>query len=256
MGVITATADANGVLTLRLENERRRNALDDAMLEVLSQVAETAAEAAPRVRLIVVRGAGGTFCAGRDVSDLSGDANSSAVDRIAPAGRLADAIRHCPVPTLAVVEGKAVGLGVALVAWCDLAMATEDATFAIPEARIGVPPSLTAISLLHTIGRRNTAFFALTGRPVTAQEAMASGLVHRICPADGIDEALSAVASDVLRGSPSALFQTKALLRQAEGLGFRDGIEKACTLARASLSSADQREGIAAFRDRRPPIWS
>lgn len=249
--------DARGIVTCWIDNPGRRNALNDTMLATLAGVMEDAG--AQGVRAVLVRGRHATFCSGRDLGELDadeGEDGAALARRIAPAQRLARAVRHCAVPTVAVIEGKAVGLGVALASWCDMALATEDASFSIPEARAGIAPSFTAVSLTLAIGRRAALSLCLTGRAVGAAEARALGLVQQVCAAQDLDAAVDTLAAAFIKGSPQALGQTKALLEQAAGQPFDAAIDLASQTAVVSMQAAEAAEGMAAFRAKRPPAWA
>lgn len=255
---IQVERDARGIVTCWIDNPARRNALDDGMLAALAATLESAG-GDPHTRAIFIRGRGATFCAGRDLGDLDANADDSEealARRIAPALRLALAVRHCAVPTVAVVEGKAVGLGVALASWCDMTLAVDSATFSIPEARAGIAPSFTAVSLMQAIGRRNALGLCLTGHAASADEALTLGLVQRICPGDALEAAAAALAQSFIKGSPQALRECKALVEHAAGRSFGQAVALARDAAIASMRGQEAAEGMAAFRGRRPPSWA
>ncbi len=250
--------DARGIVTCWIDNPARRNALNDGMLGTLASTFE-AATAEPHTRAIFIRGRAATFCAGRDLGEL--DAGTDESDdalraRIAPALRLALAVRDCAVPTVAIVEGKAVGLGVALASWCDMALAAHTATFSIPEARAGIAPSFTAVSLMQAIGRRNALGMCLTGRVASAHEALGLGLVQQVCASDQLDAEAATLAQSFMKGSPKALRQCKALLEHAREQSFGEAVLSARDTAVASMRGAEAAEGMAAHRMKRPPSWA
>lgn len=249
--------DDRGIVTCWIDNPGRRNALNDGMLAALAEVMEAAD--GKGTRAIFVRGRHQIFCAGRDLGELdAGEGEDDAVlaRRIAPALRLARAVRHCTAPTVAVIEGKAVGLGVALATWCDMALASEGAGFAIPEARAGIAPSFTAVSLTQALGRRAALSLCLTGRSMGAAEALSIGLVQQVCAAQDVDAAVESLAASFIKGSPRALQQTKALLAQAADRDFDAAIGLASQTAVASMRTVDAAEGMAALRAKRPPAWA
>lgn len=249
--------DDRGIVTCWIDNPGRRNALNDGMLAALAAVMETAGEQGARA--IFVRGRHQLFCSGRDLGELDAgeeESDDALARRIDPALRLARAVRHCAVPTVAVVEGKAVGLGVALATWCDMAMASEAAGFSIPEARAGIAPSFTAVSLMQTLGRRAALSLCLTGRSVGAAEALSLGLVQQVYAAQDVQTTIEALAASFIKGSPQALQHTKALLEQAIDQDFDAAIGLASQTAVASMRTPDAAEGMAAFRAKRPPVWA
>ncbi len=255
--MIDVQQDTRGIVTCWIDNPNRRNALNDTMLATLAEAMEQAG--ARRARAILVRGRHHTFCSGRELGELNaGEDEDDAVltRRIAPALRLAHAVRHCAVPTVAVIEGKAVGLGVALATWCDMALASDGASFCVPEARAGIAPSFTAVSLMQALGRRTALNLCLTGRSVGVLEALAVGLVQQVCAVQALDAEVDALAASFIEGSPYALQHAKALLKQAAGQSFDRAIELASHTAVASMRSDDAAEGMAAFRAKRSPAWA
>lgn len=254
--MIDVQQDPTGIVTCWIDNPRRHNALNDTMLAALSSAMETAAEQGARAML--VRGRSGVFCAGRDLGELDAqddESRDALALRIAPALRLARAVRACGVPTVAVIEGKAVGLGVALASWCDMALANDAAGFSIPEARVGIAPSFTVVSLMETIGRRAALSLCLTGRTVGAAEALTLGLVQQVCAVSDTEEALQALAGTFIKGSPRALRMTKLLLDGVGGKSFDAAMVLASEAAVASMQTQDAVDGMMAFRAKRPPAW-
>ncbi|MET4575361.1 enoyl-CoA hydratase/isomerase family protein [Ottowia thiooxydans] len=259
MGRVEIAVGDNGMVTFWLDNPGKLNALNETMLATLTNgIRHHGAQAA--CRLIVIRGRNGTFCAGRDVAGLQrteGSAPPDALEQIRPARELAETLIGCPVPTVAAVAGRAVGLGMGMVVWCDMAICETSATFSVPEARIGIPPSMIALSLVRAIGPRATADLVLRGRTVGAEHALQVGLIQKVCEDDsGIDTDLAALSSDVWRCSPAALRSSKRLLREITDMPFDDGFSRAIEVAAASLGSADAIEGMHAFRSKRPPTWT
>lgn len=258
MAKIEVQAGANGAVTFWLDNPAKHNALTESMLaNLVSGIQHQAA--LPGTRLIVIRGRQGIFCAGRDVSDLqtrAPQAKHSATEQVRPAKQLANTLLNCPVPTVAAVSGRAIGLGLGIVVWCDLAIADESASFSVPEARLGIPPSMTAWSLAHVVGVRSAADWVLRGRTVRAQEAWHCGLVPRPCQDEAdLSRVLEVIAQDVRRCGPAALRASKALMRELDGQAFMQGLEHATRVAADSLASDEAVEGMRAFREKRPPMW-
>jgi enoyl-CoA hydratase/carnithine racemase len=255
---VSVERDPRGIVTCWIDNLKRRNALTDGMLATLADTLEQA-RTQPDVRAIFLRGREGGFCAGRDLQELDageGESPQALARRIAPAQRLAEAVRGCAVPTVAVVEGKAVGLGVALATWCDLALASESATFMIPEARVGITPSFTLVSLVQAIGRRAALDLCLSGRSVDAAEALRLGLVQRLAGPSALDACVAELAQSFVKAGPQALRAAKALVGRTEGLPFDAALPHATASAIESMRNEEAAEGMAAFRDKRPPRWA
>lgn len=249
--------DGRGVVTAWLDNAPKRNAMDDAMLGALAALLEEAAEPG-HMRMLVIRGAHGCFCSGRDLGTLAvapAGRTEPPAARLEPINRLARAFRACAVPVLAFVQGKAAGLGVSLACWSDVAIATEDAALVIPEARAGIAPSITLVSLMEAVGPRQALALCLTGRTLDAAEAVAIGLVQQACRAGEAEAALEATSLALLRGAPGALRLTKFLAREAAGLDPAAALAAAGRTAECSLAGEELAEGLAALRDKRPPAW-
>lgn len=249
--------DGRGVVTAWLDNAAKRNALDDAMLGSLAGLLETA-DGRGGGRVLVIRGLNDCFCAGRDLgalatADSGEDLNAAA--RLLPINRLAQAFQRCPIPTVALVHGKAAGLGVSLTCWADIAIATGNAGFGLPEARAGIAPSITAVSLMEVVGRRRALDLCLTGRTVDADTAASMGLVQYVCKPEDAADLLETVLQSLLKGAPQAIRDTKALGRQAEGKPCDVALALANATAQRSLQGHELAEGLSALREKRPPAW-
>lgn len=259
MARVELIAGDHGVVTFWLDNPAKLNALDEAMLaELIDGIRDHGARQA--CRLIVIRGRNGTFCAGRDVAGLQRTGGTRPLDpmeQIQPARDLAEALINCPVPTLAAVSGRAVGLGMGIVVWCDMAICDKGAKFSVPEARIGIPPSMIALSLLRSIGPRATADLVMRGRTVGAEHVEKVGLIQKVCESElDMESEIADMSSEVFRCSPVALRTSKLLLREISDMAFDVGFDQAIRVAAQSLSSADAIEGLDAFRSKRSPNWT
>lgn len=252
---IQIETDARCVVTALLDNPSTRNALDDGMLLTLATLLEELASGSRPARALVIRGSEGCFCSGRDLGMLETTDPSAPASRLEPINRLARGFRNCPIPIIALVQGKAAGLGVSLVCWSDIAIATEDATFAIPEARAGIAPSVTAVSLIEVLGRRRALDLCLTGRAVNAVAAGAIGLVQHTVATEEVVFALESALDSLIRGAPGALRLTKELAREAEGKAFEVSLAAANATAERALAADEMIEGLKARREKRPPAW-
>jgi methylglutaconyl-CoA hydratase len=156
-----------------------------------------------------------------------------------------------------VVSGLAVGLGMGLVVWCDLAIAERQARFSVPEARLGIPPSMIAMSMVRLIGARATADLTLRARTIGTEEAARIGLLGKVCDGEaGLSAEVAAMAADILKCSPAALRSSKALMREIADQPFAAAFDRATAVAAGSLGSPDAVEGMDAFRGKRPPRWA
>jgi len=248
------TAIVDHVCSITLNRPVKRNALTTAMIGDLRAAVERAA-ADPSVRVIVVRGAGTSFCAGLDLAELGAQRAAGAVETHGLEHAL-EILERCPRPTLAAVQGDAIAGGCELALHCDLRIATDTARFAMPVARIGlaVPVTLTW-KLVEVIGAPATRELLFTGEPVGAEAALALGLVNRVVAAADLDGAVTALARQIAHNAPLAIRAMKAFVQRAadERRSWqRDDLE---TLARGVRESSDIREGLAAQRERRAPLF-
>jgi methylglutaconyl-CoA hydratase len=229
---ILVERNVEGVSTILLNAPARRNAFGPGMMGRLADAVE--AEGAGDCRLILLRGAGGSFCAGRALSVGDNEAPDDPERRLADAVRLAQVMLRCPKPIVAIVEGYAIGVGMSLALWCDFAIAESRAKFAAPEVRLGFPPTLTAVTLTRRIARPHAMDLLLSGRRIGAQEALAMGLVRSVVDAEALDGAIAGIVVDFEKTDPAAAAACKALLSKAETLSFEDALAEA---GRASLAA-------------------
>jgi enoyl-CoA hydratase len=251
----TGPAECGGPLArLTLNSPHNRNALSGALVSQLHQGLRDAA-ADPAVRAVVLGHTGGTFCAGADLSEAGGgDPFDIAVARAREMTALLRAIVESPLPVIAAVNGHVRAGGFGLVGACDIAVAGPRSTFALTEARIGVAPAIISLTLLAKMTPRAAARYYLTGETFDAGKAAEIGLITMA--ADDVDAAVSALVTDVSRGSPQGLAASKALTTAAVLEGFDRDAER-LTEESARLFVSDQaREGMLAFLQKRPPSWA
>ncbi len=247
----------SGVATLWIDNPAHRNALNNDLIEALTGHYRDLARD-PKARVIVVRGTGGIFCAGRELRDLRAlqDAdNATVVDTYQKLKALNEAVWFCPLPTVAAIEKYAFGAGATLSSWCDISIAEEGALFAYPEVHHGFPPSPALMALFLAVGRKKAMELILTGRRIDAVEADRIGLITRcVKPAD-FQADLDRLLAGLLRSGPEAVKRTKAFVWHADEAGHRAAMESAVDSISLGLASPQAREGIAAFFEKRTPNW-
>jgi enoyl-CoA hydratase len=238
---------------LTLNSPHNRNALSAALVSQLHQGLRDAA-ADPEVRAVVLGHAGGTFCAGADLSQASGgDPFDMAVERAREMAALMRAIVSSPLPVIAAIDGHVRAGGFGLVGACDIAVAGPRSTFALTEARIGVAPAIISLTLLPKMSARAAARYYLTGEKFDAAEAAAIGLITMA--ADDIDAAVTALVAEVVQGSPQGLAASKALTTAAVLEGFDRDAERLAEESARLFVSDEAREGMLAFLQKRPPSW-
>jgi methylglutaconyl-CoA hydratase len=239
----------NGVLTATLNRPDKRNAIDAPMIDALHALLERA-DLEGDVRVIALRGAGKDFCAGMDLSELLASADHT-VERNREAalqfGRLFIRMRALPKPLVALVHGRALAGGCGLATACDLVVASESAQFGYPEVQRGFVPALVMNLLRRAVGEKAAFDLAVTGRTLTATEALAAGLVSRVYEDSDFEEQAGDVLRALASSSASSLALTKQLFYQLEGRGFEDGIRLAADVNAVSRTTPDFRGALAAF---------
>ncbi|MDK0523406.1 enoyl-CoA hydratase-related protein [Streptomyces sp. ML-6] len=237
-------AVANGVATVVITHPAKRNAMTAAMWSALPVLLERLA-ADPAVRVLVLTGAGDTFCAGADISSLregSGDPQALAV-------AAEEALAAFPRPTLAVVRGYCVGGGSQLAAACDLRFAAEGASFGVTPAKLGIVyPASSTRRLVALMGPAATKHLLFSGELIDTARALRTGLVDEVLPADGLDERV---------GAYTATLAARSQLTQAAAKEFAAGREdRDAYWAEQARRSDDTAEGVAAFLERRAPRFT
>jgi methylglutaconyl-CoA hydratase len=241
------------VVTVTLDRAERRNALDPSLIDALTAAFRGLPEDA---RVVVLRGSGPAFCAGADLDWMAASRDLSWEENVADAGRMADAfeaVDACRAAVVARVHGAAFGGGAGLVACADVAVASDDTTFAFSEVRLGLLPATISPYVLRAIGPGATRALFTTGRRFDADEARRLGLVHEVVTDDQLDASVADVVDALLHAGPEAVLACKQLVRDATaGLALHDLPER---IARAR-TGPEGREGVAAFLERRSPSWS
>ena len=256
---VNVSFPAPGVGQVLMDRPEVFNAFDEAMIGELDAAFERLA-IDDRVRVIVLAGAGKHFSAGADLQWMQ---RASAADRewnVADARRFAamlSRIDTCPKPTVARIQGAALGGGVGLACACDIAIAADTASFSVSEARFGILPSVIGPYLTNAVGKRHAKRLALTTTRIGATEAMAIGLVQVVAPAESLDARVDAVVQELLVGGPDAQREIKSLFAQLEVGPITAEVREltASTIARVR-GTAEAREGFAAFLAKRPARWN
>jgi methylglutaconyl-CoA hydratase len=202
--VVVTETDWRGVATVTLNRPAVNNAYDGAMIAALLAACEGLA-ADPKVRLVVLRGAGQHFQAGADLGFLQQAAAMPADENLAVSRRTVaavNALHRFPKPTVALVHGGCFGGGVGMVAACDMAVATDDAIFSLTEVRWGITPAPVVPVLVAAIGVRALGRYGLTAERFGAAEALRLGLLHTVCPQGGLDAAAAPLIDGVLMAAP------------------------------------------------------
>ena len=263
------TEQTGSVLRVTLNRPELRNAMSLRMVAEL-RAALAGAESGGTVRVLLLRGAGGHFCAGADLKDMAaarmrgmqageGDGDG-AVDAIAQAnqqfGELCVAYAKTPLAVVAVLEGSVMGGGLGLACVADVALAGESALFRLPETALGMVPAQIAPFLVERLGYSQAKRLAVTGGRITASAALAIGLVHAVHAADQIDAALDSVLTDILACAPGAVAATKSLIAKARWTPPAELVPQAALVFSRAAQGAEGLEGVTAFIQKRKPNWA
>lgn len=243
------TSLAGGIFSITLNRPDKRNALSSGMIDLLHESLERA-DLDGDARVVLIRGAGKDFCAGADLDELLASADRSMDENEASAlrlGRLFERIRALPKPVLAMVQGRALAGGAGLATACDIVIAGKGAQLGYPEIQRGFMPAMVATLLRRIVGEKTALDLILTGRVLTAEQALAAGLVTRVAPDDELDGEGVRVATSLAGSSPSALAMTKRLFFELDSKGFSEGIALGAKLNALARSTPDFREAIARF---------
>ncbi len=249
----------SGVVRLTLNRPERRNALSQAMLAELGAALERiAADRAARV--VVLAAAGPVFCAGHDLSEMLDHPQARARRPdyellFAQCSQVMQQIRRLPQPVIARVQGMATAAGCQLVATCDLAVASADARFATPGVKIGLFCTTPMVPLVRNVPAKVAMEMLLAGVPITAERALATGLVNRVVPAEQLDTAVAELTDAILASSPAVISQGKRAFYDQLALDEPTAYAKAMCLMTDAAGQYDAQEGIAAFLQKRPPKW-
>jgi 2-(1,2-epoxy-1,2-dihydrophenyl)acetyl-CoA isomerase len=249
---------ANGVATLILNRPRVKNAIGGAMWEELRRVFHEVGQSAGD-RVLVVSGAGGHFCSGADLGRVQPEFDGERrhpLDAMHPVNAAAIALHDVPKPTIAKVNGDAVGAGMNLALGCDLIVAGESARFSEIFARRALSVDFGGTWLLpRLVGLHKAKELALFGEILSAKEAAELGLVNRVVPDVELDGFVADWANRLAEGPPLALQQTKRMLNNAASLSLGEALAWEASAQTVNLTSKDTREGVAAFLEKRAPVF-
>ena len=252
-------AERNDVALVTLNRPDVHNAFDETLITELTE-ALRALDANPRVRAVVLLGAGKSFCAGADLKWMERMAGYAYEQNVADAGalaRLLQTLAGLSKPTIARVHGPAYGGGVGLVACCDIAIATQAATFALSEAKLGLIPATIGPYVIEAVGARHARRYMITTERFDAAEAYRIGLVHDLAASvEALDARINELLGALLLAGPHAQKAVKALVRAVAHRPIDERVIADTAERIATVRASDEgREGIAAFLTRRSPAW-
>jgi methylglutaconyl-CoA hydratase len=213
----------------------------------------------PMVRVVVLAGRGKHFSAGADLNWMRRAAEGSEADNLEDARRFArmlHALSGLSKPTIARIQGAALGGGTGLAAACDMAVASEDAVFSTSEVKFGIIPAVISPYVLRAIGPRQALRYFQTAERISAGRALALGLVSEVTPVDALDAGVAALIEPLLAGAPSAQKAAKDLIEAIKGRPIdEDTLEETARRIARQRATTEGRDGVAAFLDKRPPTW-
>ncbi|MEW6581963.1 MAG: enoyl-CoA hydratase [Actinomycetota bacterium] len=243
------------VLTLVLSRPEKRNPLSLDLMRALTARLHAAA-GDPDVHAVVIGADGPAFSAGHDLRELTGRDEAFYAEVFDACADLMTAIHATPQPVIARVQGIATAAGCQLVAACDLAVAAESATFATPGVRIGLFCTTPMVEVARAVGRKRAMELLLTGEPIDAATAASWGLVNRAVPDDRLDEAAAALAHRVAQASPLTVGIGKRAFWENLDLPLDEAYRHGSAVMCRNALARDAQEGIAAFLEKRPAVWS
>lgn len=259
MATLTIERLPSGVATLTMARPEVFNAFDETMIAEMDAAFATLIDDGA-VRIIVLAGAGKHFSAGADLQWMRRASEASFEWNVNDARRFSEMlarIESCPKPTVARVHGAALGGGVGLACACDIAIASDAASFSVSEAKFGILPSVIGPYLVNAIGKRQARRLALTTERIDATEALAIGLVQRVVPAAELDHALEDTVRHLSAGGPNAHREIKAYLGQLAVGPVTPEVRELTAQTIARVRGTDEaQEGFDAFLNKRPPKWN
>ena len=246
--------DALPAVLVTLNRPQQRNALSTPLMQELTEVLERQS-ARPEVRAIVLRASGPAFSAGHDLKELLDRSLEEERAIFGACTRMMQTIQQIPQPVIAAVQGIATAAGCQLVATCDLAVASEKATFATPGVKIGLFCSTPMVALARSIGRKSALEMLLTGDPISAEEATRLGLINRAVPAGSLEAEVRSLAERIAAASPFVVGIGKQAFYRQIDVGQDEAYELMSETMSENAMTCDAQEGMSAFLEKRTPTW-
>jgi enoyl-CoA hydratase/carnithine racemase len=244
----------NQVAHLTLNRPEKRNALSRQLLQELEgTLARLGADRT--VHVVVLAAKGTAFCAGHDLGEMTGCSEVSYHELFDVCARVMLGLRRLPQPVIARVHGVATAAGCQLVAACDLAVATEEASFATPGVKIGLFCTTPMVPLVRAVPAKAALEMLLTGKPISARRALELGLVNKVVPAAELDAAVDEYVQAILTSSPLTIQLGKAAFYDLLSLDETAAYERAVRIMTDNALRQDAQEGMEAFLKKRRPVW-
>jgi methylglutaconyl-CoA hydratase len=255
---ILSQIDADGNAAVMLNRPDVHNAFDPEMVDALTGTLRQL-ESNPRVRAIVITGAGKNFCAGADIEHMKKSARFSREQNLETARATAlmlHTLYTLEKPTIACVRGAARGGGVGLVAACDIAIAERAATFRLSEVKLGIIPAMISPYVVAAMGRHHAHRFMLSGEEFDSAEAFRIGLVHDICEEPELTAVVGRMLAHLYSSGPNAVVAIKKLIPEVAGRRIDEGLIELTAQRIAEIRTTDEaQEGLSAFLEKRKASW-
>ena len=247
--------DAGGIATITLNRPKQYNALSEELLSELQSSLDSI-EKDPSVRVVVIAGNGTAFCAGHDLKQMRANPRKAYYQKLfAQCSKVMLTLTRLPQPVIARVHGIATAAGCQLVAQCDLAVASDNARFAVSGINVALFCSTPSVPLARNISRKQAMEMLMTGDFIDAATAKARGLVNRVVPAERLDAEVRALADAIIAKSPVAVTTGKKMFYKQVEMGMDAAYEYAAEVMACNMMAEDVGEGIDAFTQKRPPNW-
>lgn len=245
----------DGVCWLTMNRPGRRNALSESLLSDMEAALERIGEN-PAIRCVVLAANGPVFSSGHDLGEMGGRQEGDYEILFARCARVMQKLRQIPQPVIARIHALATAAGCQLAAACDLAIAAEEARFATPGVRIGLFCTTPMVPLVRSIPAKVAMEMLLTGQPISAQRAYEIGLVNRVVPASALDATIGEFTAAIVASSPLVMQLGKQAFYHEQHLSEPAAYQHAVGVMTRNAISHDAQEGISAFLQKRPPVWT
>jgi methylglutaconyl-CoA hydratase len=241
------------IVVLTLNRPEVKNALSPELLLALQRHLSHL-ESDSAIRAVVLTGAGGVFSSGADLANLKNLLSASAEAQYKDSSLIAKILKQLyqfPKPIIAALEGAAIAGGAGMATACDLIVAAEDCKIGYTEVKLGFVAAIVSVFLIRAIGEKRAKELLLTGKPITASEALHMGLINRVVPKDMALESAIAWAADIAQNSSTALSTTKHLISSLYGMGLEESLSHAATVNAWVRGTEDLRQGVTAFLEKK-----
>lgn len=253
------TSEVNGIATITLNRAEKRNAMNGPMISELLQAVQAFTHN-NTIHALMITGNGENFCAGGDIDWMRKMADASQDENYDDAQMLADMLYqlYCfPKPTIVLAHGVTMGGGMGLLSACDIAITAQNASFGLPEVKLGITPSIISPYVIAAMGERAAHYYFLTGERFNAETAYRLGLVHQVVDDSALKSTGVSLMESLLQNSPHALVAAKQLIRRVAKEKITEELVQKTAEHLANLrTTPEAQEGLRAFLEKRKPKWS